>query len=131
MGVDVWRGIGYIMVILIVGILSIPKQYYEAAEIDGASGWNKFIHITIPLLMQTLAVVIVLNILYGLKVFDMIYVLTNGGPGHLTEVMYTIVFKQFSQGLYAIGTTVSSVMFIFMIIIGFFLVKFFYVKEDD
>jgi raffinose/stachyose/melibiose transport system permease protein len=130
MGVDVWRGIGYIMVILIVGILSIPKQFYEAAEIDGASGWNKFVHITIPLLMQTLAVVIVLNILYGLKVFDMVYALTNGGPGHITEVMYTSVFKQFSQGFYAIGTTVSSVMFIFMIIIGFFLVKFFYTKED-
>ena len=54
----------------------------------------------------------VLNVLYGLKVFDMVYALTNGGPGHTTEVMYTAVFKQFSQGMYAVGTTISSIMFV-------------------
>ena len=74
-------------------------------------------------LKQTLAVTIVLNVLYGLKVFDMVYALTNGGPGHRTEVMYTAVFKQFSQGLYAQGTTISSVMFIFMVIVGYFMIK--------
>ena len=114
---------GYIMTMLIVGILAIPKDYYEACSIDGANGWNRFIHITLPMLRQTLAVTIVLNVLYGLKVFDMVYALTNGGPGHTTEVMYTAVFKQFSQGLYAEGTTISSVMFIFMVIIGFFMIK--------
>src|SRR5664279_347392 len=76
-GVDVWRGMGYIMTILIVGILSISATYYEAAEIDGASAWQRFRHITLPLLRPTLAVTIVLNVLYGLKVFDIVYVLTN------------------------------------------------------
>lgn len=123
MAVDIWRGTGYIMTMLIVGILAIPQVYYEAASIDGASGWNKFIHITLPMLKQTLAVTIVLNILYGMKVFDMVYALTNGGPGHTTEVMYTAVFKQFSQGLYAEGTTISSVMFIIMVVTGFFMIK--------
>lgn len=123
MAVDIWRGTGYIMTMLIVGILAIPGVYYEAASIDGANGWKKFVHITLPMLRQTLAVTIVLNVLYGLKVFDMVYALTNGGPGHKTEVMYTAVFKQFSQGLYAEGTTISSVMFIFMVIIGFFMIK--------
>lgn len=123
MGVDIWRGIGYIMTILIVGILAIPNVYYEAAGIDGANGIRKFIYITLPMLKQTLAVTIVLNVLYGLKVFDMVYALTNGGPGHTTEVMYTAVFKQFSQGLYAEGTTISSVMFIFMVFVGFFMIK--------
>ena len=61
--------------------------------------------------------------LYGLKVFDMVYALTNGGPGHTTEVMYTAVFKQFSQGMYAVGTTISSIMFVFMVIIGFFMIR--------
>ena len=75
------------------------------------------------MLKQTLAVTIVLNILYGMKVFDMVYALTNGGPGHTTEVMYTAVFKQFSQGLYAEGTTISSVMFIIMVVTGFFMIK--------
>lgn len=123
MGVDVWRGTGYIMTILIVGILSISTTYYEAAGIDGAGGWKKFTKITLPLLRPTMAVTVVLNVLYGLKVFDMVYALTNGGPGHTTEVMYTAVFKQFSQGMYAVGTTISSIMFVFMVIIGFFMIR--------
>ncbi|QBE99171.1 Lactose transport system permease protein LacF [Blautia producta] len=123
MGVDIWRGTGYIMTILIVGILSISTTYYEAAGIDGAGGWKKFTKITLPLLRPTLAVTVVLNVLYGLKVFDMVYALTNGGPGHTTEVMYTAVFKQFSQGMYAVGTTISSIMFVFMVIIGFFMIR--------
>ena len=114
---------GYIMTILIVGILSISTTYYEAAGIDGAGGWKKFTKITLPLLRPTLAVTVVLNVLYGLKVFDMVYALTNGGPGHTTEVMYTAVFKQFSQGMYAVGTTISSIMFVFMVIIGFFMIR--------
>lgn len=131
MGVDIWRGTGYIMTILIVGILSISQTYYEAAGIDGANGWKKFTNITLPLLRPTLAVTIVLNVLYGLKVFDMVYALTNGGPGHTTEVMYTAVFKQFSQGLYAVGTTISSIMFVFMVIIGFFMIRVLTGKEVE
>lgn len=123
MAVDVWRGTGYIMTILIVGIVSISPTYYEAAQIDGANGWQRFRHITLPLLRPTLAVTIVLNVLYGLRVFDIVYALTNGGPGHLTEVMQTAVFKQFSLGRYAVGTAVSSIMFVFMVLIGFFMVK--------
>lgn len=123
MAVDIWRGTGYIMTILIAGILAISDTYYEAAGIDGANGLQKFVKITFPLLKPTLAVTIVLNVLYGLKVFDMVYALTNGGPGHVTEVMYTAVFKQFSQGMYAVGTSISSVMFVFMVVIGFFLIR--------
>jgi len=123
MAVDIWRGTGYIMTMLIAGIVAIPKDYYEAAAIDGANFWTRFRYITLPMLRQTLAVTIVLNVLYGLKIFDMVYALTNGGPGHRTEVLYTAVFKLFSKGLYAEGTTISSVMFIFMVIIGFFMVK--------
>jgi len=123
MFVDVWRGVGYIMTMLIAGIMAIPKVYYEAASIDGATGFKKFVNITLPMLKQTMAVTIVLNVIYGLKVFDIVYALTNGGPGHRTEVMYTAVFKMFSKGLYAEGTTISSVMFIVMIIIGYFMVK--------
>lgn len=123
MGVDIWRGTGYIMTMMIAGIAAIPKVYYEAAAIDGANAWKKFQNITLPMLRQTIAVCVVLNVLYGLKVFDMVYALTNGGPGHRTEVMYTAVFKMFSKGLYAEGTTISSVMFLFMIFTGYFMVK--------
>ena len=80
-GVDVWRGVGYLMVILIAGIQAIPKDYFEAAAIDGASGLAAFRYIMLPMLMPVLAVTTVLNLLYTLKVFDVVFVLTNGGPG--------------------------------------------------
>ena len=122
--VDVWRGTGYIMTILSAGIMSISSDYYEAASIDGASGIQKFFKITLPLLMPTLATTTVLNVIYGLKVFDMIYALTNGGPGDATtEVLYTEVFKKFGTGQYAVGTALSSVMFLFMLVIGFFMIR--------
>lgn len=124
MAVDIWRGTGYIMTILIAGLLSISTEYYEAASIDGASGWQKFRYITLPLLMPTLATTTVLNVIYGLKVFDMIYAMTNGGPGKATtEVLYTEVFKKFGTGQYAIGTALSSVMFVFMVVIGIYMIR--------
>ena len=124
MAVDIWRGTGYIMTILIAGILSISMTYYEAAGIDGANGLQKFRYITLPMILPTLATTTVLNMIYGLKVFDMVYALTNGGPGRTTtEVLYTAVFKKFGTGQYAAGTALSSVMFIFMVFIGFFMIK--------
>lgn len=124
MAVDIWRGVGYIATVLIAGIMSISSDYYEAAAVDGANGWQKFKSITFPLLLPTLATTTVLNVIYGLKVFDMIYALTNGGPGKATtEVLYTAVFKKFGTGQYAIGTALSSVMFVFMVIIGFFMIR--------
>ncbi|MGG1552756.1 carbohydrate ABC transporter permease [Paenibacillus ferrarius] len=127
--VDTWKGIGYIMVILLAGLQAIPDMYYEAAEMDGANFWNKFRHIMLPLLMPALTVTTVLNFIYGFKVFDIVYALTNGGPGYVTEVLYTGVFKEFSQGRYGIGTALSTVMFLVMIVIGFWAVKFMS-KED-
>jgi len=124
MSVDIWRGVGYIMTILVAGILSISSDYYEAASIDGASGWQKFRYITFPLILPTLATTTVLNVIYGLKVFDMVYALTNGGPGKATtEVLYTAVFKRFGTGQYAVGTALSSVMFVIMLIIGTFMIR--------
>lgn len=124
MAVDIWKGTGYIMTILIAGILSISTEYYEAASIDGANGLQRFRYITLPLLLPTLATTTVLNVIYGLRIFDMIYALTNGGPGKATtEVLYTAVFKKFGIGQYAVGTALSSVMFVFMVIIGVFMIK--------
>ncbi len=123
MAVDVWKGMGYIMTIFIAGIMSISPVYFEAADIDGANARQRFRYITLPMLMPTVAVTTVLNVLYGLKVFDMVYALTNGGPGYATEVLYTGVYKEFSLGRYAIGTALSSIMFVFMLVIGYFMLK--------
>lgn len=122
-GVDTWRGAGYIMVILIAGIQAIPKDYYEAAAIDGASGWRAFLHITLPLLMPVLTVITVLNLLHGLKVFDIVFVLTNGGPGRATDTVYTVIFDEFSKGRYGVATALSSVLFLIMIGLGYLVIR--------
>ena len=121
--VDTWKGVGYIMIILLAGLQAISKSYYEAAEIDGANAWHKLKYITIPLLMPALVVTTVLNMLHGLKVFEVVYVLTNGGPGYATDVLYTAIFKEFSMGRYGVGTALSSLLFLFMTIIGYFIIR--------
>jgi raffinose/stachyose/melibiose transport system permease protein len=105
--VDTWRGWAT-SVILIAGLQSIPRDYYEAAAIDGAAGIQTFRHITLPLLVPVLGVTTVLNLLYGLKVFDIVFVLTNGGPGRATDTVYTLIFEDFSKGRYAVATTLST-----------------------
>lgn len=122
-GVDTWKGIGYIMVILLAGLQTIPREYYEAAEVDGAGAWSRLRHITLPLLMPAILVVTVLNILYGLRVFDIVYALTNGGPGYATEVLATGIFRAFGQGLYGLGTAINSILFVILIVAGYFVIR--------
>lgn len=122
-GVDSWKGIGYIMVILLAGLQTIPKDLYEAASIDGASAWAKFRFITLPMLMPALMIVTVLNVLYGLRVFDIVYALTNGGPGYATEVLSTEIFKAFSKGQFGLGTAISSILFLILVVAGYLVIR--------
>jgi raffinose/stachyose/melibiose transport system permease protein len=121
--VDTWKGVGFIMLLFLAGIESIPREYSEAARLDGAGAWQEFRHITLPLLMPVLTVTTVLNLLYGLKVFDSVWVLTNGGPGYATETVNTIVFKEFARGNYAVSTALSTVLFVVMTTAGLFLIR--------
>lgn len=131
MSVDTWKGMGYIMVVIIAGLMSISPEYYEAASIDGATFFQKLRFITIPMLKPVIINVAILNLTYGLRVFDMIYSLTNGGPGNTTGVINTAVYKEFSRGNYAMGTTLSSVLFLFMLSILYFIIKSMENKEVD
>lgn len=123
MTVDTWKGMGYIMVVVIAGIMSIAPEYYEAASIDGASFFQQLKSITIPLLKPVLVNATVLNVTYGLRVFDMVYSLTNGGPGNATGVINTAVYKEFSKGDLAMGTTLSSVLFFVVLALLYFIIK--------
>lgn len=123
MTVDTWKGMGYIMVVVIAGLLSIAPEYYEAAHMDGASFFQELWHITIPLLKPVLVNATVLNVTYGLRVFDMVYSLTNGGPGNATGVINTAVYKEFSKGDLAMGTTLSSVLFFIVLALLYFIIK--------
>ncbi len=131
MTVDTWKGMGYIMVVVIAGLLSVSPEYYEAASIDGASFFQKFRAITLPLLKPVLVNVTVLNVTYGLRVFDMIYSLTNGGPGNATGVINTAVYKEFSKGNLAMGTTLSSVLFFAVLALLYFIIKSMENKEVE
>ena len=131
MTVDTWKGMGYIMVVVVAGLLSVSPEYYEAASMDGASFFQKFRSITLPLLKPVLVNITVLNVTYGLRVFDMIYSLTNGGPGNATGVINTAVYKEFSKGNLAMGTTLSSVLFFVVLALLYFIIKSMEHKEVE
>lgn len=111
-GVEIWRMAGWNMMILLAGLEMIPEEYYEASSIDGANKWTQFTKITLPFLRPSLMTVIVLNTIHGLRVFDVIYALTNGGPGGMTEVINTLVFKEFGLGRYGMANALNVVIFI-------------------
>ena len=103
-GIEVWKWSGFCMVIFIAGLQSISSEYYEAAYIDGANSWKRFRYITFPLIMPSFNNVVIINIISGLKVFDIIYVTTRGGPGRVTNVVNIMVFEAFGSGRYGEAT---------------------------
>ena len=128
-GVDAWRGIGYVMTIFLAGLNTIPKSYYEAAQIDGANFWQRIRHITLPMLTGAIMINLVFGITYGLKVFDIIYVLTNGGPGHATEVMTTYSYQLYSSGQYGMSTAMNTILLGITAFIGIMVVRVMSKKE--
>lgn len=121
--VDVWKGVGYVMTILLAGLMGISKDFSEAASLDGANYWQRVRHITVPLMWPIITITLVLNMIYALKVFDIIIVLTNGGPLDATAVVYTKVWDNMYKGLYGVGTALSSVLFLIMVITGYFTIR--------
>ncbi|MFH1776060.1 MAG: sugar ABC transporter permease [Candidatus Omnitrophota bacterium] len=87
--IHMWKGFGWGFVILLAGLQSIPRVLYEAADVDGASGWHKFIHVTVPLMIPVLVLVMILTILGTMQIYDLIVSTTRGGPGYHTEVPVT------------------------------------------
>jgi len=87
--IHMWRGFGWGFVILLAGLQNIPQQIYEAARVDGANAWQRFIHITVPLMIPVFILVSILTILGTMQIYDIIAATTNGGPGYHTEVPVT------------------------------------------
>jgi len=128
-GVDAWRGIGYVMTIFLAGLNTIPKSYYEAAQIDGANFWQRLRSVTLPMLSGAIMINFVFGITYGLKVFDIVYVLTNGGPGHATEVITTYSYQLYASGEYGMSTALNTILLIITAVIGIIVVKVMSKKE--
>lgn len=121
--VSVWKSAGYYMIMILSGLLSIPGEYYEAALIDGAGGWKKFWKITWPLLSPTMFMVTILAVISSFQVFDLVYVMTQGGPGDSTSVL---VYRIYQEGFKNMNMGYASAMayFLFLIIFIFTLIQF-------
>lgn len=115
---DLWRVAGFSMVIYLAGLQFIPKDLTESSSIDGANYWRRFRHITFPLLAPALTVNVLLSMIGSMKVFEMVMVLTEGGPGYTTEVFYTYIRSMFSSGEFGYATAVNIVLFIMVTVIG-------------
>jgi raffinose/stachyose/melibiose transport system permease protein len=107
-----WQFAPFYMILLRAAIIGIPAEIYESARIDGCSGWNRFRRITLPLILPTIITSAVLSVIGSLKYFDLIYVMTEGGPGHSTELMATNMYKQaFVQFNMGYASTIAVAMF--------------------
>ncbi len=92
MVVSIWQSLGFYLLIFYAGLQGIPRDIYEAASTDGANAWQRFRHVTIPLLAPVITVVVVLNTINGLKAFDQIWVMTAGGPTHASDTLGTYLY---------------------------------------
>ena len=117
--VDVWKGVGLATVIYIAGIASISRDYYEAAVIDGANGTQQFWFITLPLVRPATATVIILSLIGGLRSFDLIWAMTRGGPGFTSDVIASVIYKQYQAGFYGLSTAGNVVLFLVVAVIIF------------
>lgn len=116
---QVWQWTGWAMVIFLANLQSISPDLYEAASIDGASGLKRFFTITLPLMAPSVKIVAVTGLIGGMKVFDIIYSMTSGGPGNATQTVMTVMLKKgISEGFYSTGAAFGVVFFVIVLIIS-------------
>jgi raffinose/stachyose/melibiose transport system permease protein len=129
--VDVWKGVGLATVIYIAGIVSIPREYFEAAHVDGAGAFKRFWHVILPLARPATATVIILSLIGGLRSFDLIWAMTRGGPGFTSDVIASVIYKQYQAGFYGLSTAGNVVLFVLVTAIVLPLSRFLNRKEVD
>src|SRR4030095_881927 len=113
---NIWRGIPFVAICLLAGLQTISPAMYEAATIDGASAWQRFRHITYPLLTPIIAIVMTFSVLFTFTDFQLIYVLTRGGPVNATHLMATLSFQRaIPGGQLAEGAAIAMAMVPFLI----------------
>lgn len=109
--VNIWAGVGYYMVILLAGLTTIPDELYEAAAIDGATTVHKFFKITIPMLKSTISMCVLMDIIGSVKVFDLVFAMTGGGPNGLTNLPTTLMYNEaFKYSHYGLGSAIGIII---------------------
>ncbi len=125
---SIWKEIGYFMVIFLAGLQSLPRDLYEAAELEGASSWQKFWRITFPLLSPTTFFALIIALISAFQVFDQVYVMTEGGPSDAT---LTVVYYLYKQGFqyFRVGYAATIALVLFLIIMAVTLVQWFVTQK--
>ena len=122
---SIWQSVGYSIVIFLAGLQAIPQRYYEAAEIDGASKFQSFLHITLPLLMPVTLFILVMMTIASFGVFSQIYVMTQGGPAYATLVLVLYMFNHaFTFLNLSYGATIAVVFFVFVLAVTIIELRF-------
>jgi raffinose/stachyose/melibiose transport system permease protein len=129
--VDVWKGVGFATVIYIAGIMSIPQEYFEALQMDGGGSFQKFWNIILPLSRPATNAVIILAFIGGLRSFDLIWTMTKGGPGFTTDLIASIIYKQYQGGYYGLATAGNVILFMLVTALALPLSSYLYRKEVD
>lgn len=127
---NIWKGIPFNMILLATALITLPSDIYEAASIDGANPVQKFFLITIPLLKPAILSVLTLGFIYTFKVFDLVYVMTGGGPGSSTEMLSTLAYRySFNEYNFSEGATVSNILFVILMCVGIIYINL--VQRED
>lgn len=122
--VNIWAGIPFNTIILYSGLQDIDETYYEAARVDGANAWQRFWKITLPLLRPVLAIVLMLGVIFTVKTFDVVLVMTGGGPNNATQLLSTWAYTQaFSNFNFGDGAAIGNVLLIGCLIVAAFYVR--------
>ena len=120
---DVWKNCGFDMIIYLAGLQSIPHEFYEAAAIDGASRWQIFRRITLPLVSPSIFFLVVINMIGALQMFDSVVVLTAGGPGDASRTLVMFIYEQAFQN-FRMGYASAVALTLFAVIMGLTLLQF-------
>ena len=121
---NVWRAFPFFMVMLLAGLQAVPRELYEAAEIDGASLWRQFWHITLPQLRGVIATIVLLDSIWTFRAFDPVFVMTGGGPAHSSEVLATVIYFDGFQKLdFGYASAQAVVMFIVLFVVSAFYMR--------
>ena len=127
--VNTWRGLPFFAITVLAGLMSIPREFYEAAEVDGASNVQRFWHITIPVLKPVLAVVVLFSTIFTFSDFNIVYVLTRGGPVNTTHLFATLAYQIGLQGgNLGQGAAISLCLFPMLAMVVFFQLR--YIRKD-